>query len=186
MKNKNKIFNYKNVIFIIFKFFLILLIGFYNKSNYSSTFFNIYSDLNNIEKYLIICESKKLNNKEIFKYNKNPKVSIISPVFNREKFIYRFLRSIQFQKFKDIEIIFIDDCSRDKSIKIIEETKKHDQRIILIKHKKNKGTFISRNVGILNSKGKYIMLPDPDDIISRNIIKNLYFTIYKIMVLSLL
>ena len=170
MKNKKQFANNEILIFIKYKIFLILLIGSYNNLNYFSLFFNIYSEYNNIEKYLIICESQKLVNKEKFKNNKNPKVSIISPVFNREKYIYRFLRSIQFQKFKDIEIIFIDDCSKDKSIKIIENYKKKDNRIILIKHKKNKGTFISRNVGILNSRGKYIMLPDPDDIISRNII----------------
>ena len=106
-----------------------------------------------------------------FKKNTNPKVSIISPILNREKYIIRFLRSIQNQKFKDIEIIFIDDCSEDESVKIIEKYKTKDERIILIKHKKNKGTFICRNVGVLNSKGKYIILPDPDDIISKNIIK---------------
>ena len=100
-----------------------------------------------------------------------PKVSIISPVYNREKFILRFLRSIQNQKFKDVEIIFVDDCSKDKSVKLIEEYKKKDERIILIKNKKNKGTFICRNEGVLNSRGKYIMLSDPDDILSRNINK---------------
>ena len=50
-----------------------------------------------------------------------------------------------------------------------------DQRILLIKNKKNKGTFMSRNLGTLYSKGQYLVLPDPDDIISKNILKSCYF-----------
>ena len=49
-----------------------------------------------------------------------------------------------------------------------------DKRIILIKNKKNKGTLISRNIGVLYSKGKYLIFPDPDDIIDKNILKNCY------------
>ena len=106
----------------------------------------------------------------MFKKRIDPKVSIISPVYNREKYLLRFLKSIQYQKFNDLEIIFIDDFSKDNSVKIIEESQKRDKRILLIKNKKNRGTFISRNIGVLNSKGKYLILPDPDDIISKNII----------------
>ena len=86
----------------------------------------------------------------------------------------RFLRSVQNQRFNDIEIIFIDDCSEDNSIKVIEKYKEKDERIILIKNKKNKGTLISRNVGSLNSRGEYLIFPDPDDIISKNIINFCY------------
>ena len=112
-----------------------------------------------IEDYLLFCNNnnnnklkKKINNK---KFN-NPKISIISPVYNSEKFILRFLKSIENQNFFNIEIILVDDCSIDKSIKIIENYKVNDNRIILIKNKKNKGTFINRNIGLLFSKGKYL------------------------------
>ena len=71
---------------------------------------------------------------------------------------------------KDIEIIFIDDFSRDNSVKIIENFQKKDERILLIKNKKNKGTFICRNLGVMKSRGEYLILPDPDDILSRDII----------------
>jgi glycosyltransferase involved in cell wall biosynthesis len=126
-----------------------------------------------------------------FKNNKKPKVSIISPVFNREKYLIRFINSIQHQIINEIEIIFIDDFSKDKSVKIIESCQLKDQRIILIKNKKKRGTFVSRNIGALKSLGEYIMFPDPDDILSQNIIhicynlakKNQYemirFNIYK-------
>ena len=80
------------------------------------------------------------------------------------------MRSIQYQKFNDLEIILVDDCSSDNSIEKIKIFKKKDERIILIKNKKNKGTFISRNLGALYAKGKYIIIPDPDDIISENIL----------------
>ena len=146
-----------------------------------------------IEKYLSVCNKKEIINNFHFKKNKTPKVSIISPVFNREKYLIRFINSIQNQIINkiEIEIIFIDDFSQDKSVKIIESCQLKDQRIILIKNKKNRGTFISRNIGALKSLGEYIMFPDPDDILSQNIIyicynlakKNQYemirFNIYK-------
>ena len=86
----------------------------------------------------------------------------------------RFLSNIQYQNYNNIEIILIDDNSRDNGKEIIEEYKKEDERIILLQNHKNKGTFACRNLGALFSKGKYIIFPDPDDIISRNILKICY------------
>ena len=93
--------------------------------------------------------------------------------------ILRFLRSIQNQFFDDIEIIFIDDFSKDSSVKVIEYYKNEDERIILLKQKKNKGTLISRNIGVLLSKGNYIIIPDSDDILSNKILQNCYETSIK-------
>lgn len=101
---------------------------------------------------------------------KNPKVSIISPIHNRGRFLIRFLKNIQSQNFDNIEIIFVDDKSNDNGVNILEEYQKKDKRIKIIKNKKNKGTLISRNIGVLYSKAEYIILPDPDDIISKDII----------------
>ena len=109
-----------------------------------------------------------------FKKEKNPKISVISAIYNREKFISRFIGSVQSQSFKDIEIILVDDNSLDNSIKLIEKIKKEDKRIVLLKNKKNRGTFMSRNLGVLKSKAKYIIIPDPDDIISKDIIRICY------------
>ena len=118
----------------------------------------------------------KNNIKKILKFKKinNPKISVISPVYNREKFIPRFIGSLQKQNFKEIEIILIDDKSIDNSAELIEKYKKEDKRIVLIKNKKNRGTFVSRNLGILLSKSKYVIIPDPDDIISKEIITICY------------
>ena len=93
---------------------------------------------------------------------------------NGEKFILRLLRSIQNQFFNEIEIIFIDDFSLDDSIKLIQKFQKEDERLILIKNKKNKGTLISRNLGVLKSKGEYLTFPDSDDIFAKNIFKICY------------
>ena len=132
-----------------------------------------------INDYFRLCNEGKLINKKKFKKIENPKISIVSPVYNRENYILRFLRSIQNQFFEDIEIIFIDDFSYDNSVKIIRNYQKEDERIILLKHNKNKGTLISRNEGILKSKGEYIIIPDPDDILSQNILKLCYEIVQK-------
>ena len=99
-----------------------------------------------------------------------PKISIISSVYNKQNYILRFLRSIQNQNIDKIEIILIDDFSEDKTISIIEHCQKEDERIILLKHKINKGTLISRNEGILFVRGIYIIIPDSDDILSSDIL----------------
>jgi cellulose synthase/poly-beta-1,6-N-acetylglucosamine synthase-like glycosyltransferase len=136
---------------------IIIILFFFKFNNFFLKIFLSYTyEIINIKKYFKLCNNKILINRKKYKYNKFPKVSIISPIFNRENYILRFLRSVQNQKFNDIEIIFIDDCSEDNSVKFIEEYQKQDERIILIKNKKNKGTLISRNIGALNSKGKLI------------------------------
>ena len=150
---------------LLFIFIILFSIKFnkYFCKIFLSYFLSYTFDIKNIENYFRLCNSGRLINKKKYKQNKFPKVSIISPVYNREIFILRFLRSVQNQKFNDIEIIFVDDCSKDKSVKVIEKYKKNDERIMLIKNKKNKGTLISRNIGALNSRGEYLIFPDPDD-----------------------
>ena len=103
-----------------------------------------------------------------------PKISIVSPIYNRGEYLLRFLHSIQYQNFKEIEIILIDDFSSDNATSLIKQYQSKDNRIVLIQNKKNYGTFRSRNIGILKSKGEYVILPDPDDIISQNSLKMLY------------
>lgn len=154
---------YKKYVFLLFLLFFIKL-----KSN------RIINDIKRIEKFLIKCNDIKLINEKFFKKIKSPKVSIISAVYNREKYLIRFIHNIRNQKFNDIELIFIDDSSEDNSVKIIENFQKNDERILLIKNKKNKGTFICRNLGVIKSKGEFLILPDPDDILSEDIINTCY------------
>jgi glycosyltransferase involved in cell wall biosynthesis len=122
---------------------------------------------------LKLCNNQliKLNNKKKYKL---PKISIISPVYNRGKYLFRFIKSLQNQNFNEIEIILIDDCSIDNTKTLIKKYKEVDKRIILIQNNKNKGTFASRNIGILKSKGEYLMFPDPDDILEQGCLKYFY------------
>ena len=179
IKKNNECRNKKKILFLILILvFAIIKYLFYEINNilnykiFISYLYTIY-ELKKLKIYLKLCNSKLRIIKNYTKYN-NPKVSIISPIYNRERFILPFLKIIQFQEFNNLEIIFIDDYSKDNSVKIIEEYKKMDKRITLIKNNKNKGTFISRNIGVLYSKGKYVILPDPDDIVNKNIIKLCY------------
>ena len=82
--------------------------------------------------------------------------------------------SIQADKLKELQILFIDDASIDGSSKIIKSLMKKDKRIIYIKNKINKGAFYSRNIAVLFSKGEYILVIDPDDSLLNNILKKSY------------
>ena len=93
---------------------------------------DLKNEINNIKKYYELNNKGILINKINFTKIENPKVSIISSVYNRQDFILRFIRSVQNQFFDDIEIIFIDDCSTDLSRELIEEYQKEDKRILLI------------------------------------------------------
>jgi len=94
-----------------------------------------------------------------------PKVSIITPVYNGEKYLAKTIRSVQKQKFKNFEHIFIDDKSSDKSTAIIKKYKKNDPRIRLILRKKRSGSpAVGRNTGLKYSKGKFIAFLDHDDL----------------------
>ena len=104
----------------------------------------------------------------------NLKISIISAIHNRDKFILRFLKSIQSQFIDNIEIIFIDDYSPDISVEVIKESQKYDKRIILIINNVNKGTLIRRNEAVLKSRGEYLIFSDPNDLLSIDSLKYCY------------
>ena len=80
---------------------------------------------------------------------------------------------------KEFEIIFIDDCSNDNGVKLINEYIEIDKRIKLIKNKINKGALYSRSQGAIHSKGEYIIFIDSDDLVLKNGIYNSYNYIKK-------
>lgn len=100
-------------------------------------------------------------------------VSIIVPIYNQEEYLDKCLDSIENQTYTNLEIILVDDYSNDKSSKIIEERSKFDQRIKIIKHKKNEGLFQARISGIESALGSYITFVDSDDSISIDWIRTL-------------
>lgn len=168
-----KIFKYKKCKSLI-SINIILLLYYFSRIRLFYITDSVNNEYSKIEKYLKICTKlRHINITKITELN-TPKISLISPVYNTGRFVLRFLRSIQFQKFNDIEIILIDDFSKDNSVQLIKEYQNEDKRIKLIRNKKNKGTFSSRNIGILKSKGEYIMMPDPDDILLENSLEYFY------------
>lgn len=99
-----------------------------------------------------------------------PKISIITPMYNAEKYINNLFNSVISQTFGDFEWIIIDDCSKDNSLNKINSliNKYNENRIQLISNKKNSGVVFSRNIGIEKSSGKYIAFLDADDYWSNN------------------
>lgn len=111
------------------------------------------------------------------KFNKslNPQISVIISIYNGEPFLKTALRSIQNQDFTNIEIIMVDDHSKDNSVKLARELMKEDPRIILLQNNENKGALYTKTKGVLNSKGKYVLMLDVDDLyISRKAFSILY------------
>ena len=104
---------------------------------------------------------------KLFKFN--PKLSIIIPIYNTEKYLSLCLNSIINQTLKNIEIICVDDGSTDNSIKILKHYQEKDKRLIIISQK-NKGSGIARNRGINISRGEYIGFMDSDDMYPNNYI----------------
>lgn len=90
-----------------------------------------------------------------------PKVSIIIPVYNAESTIERCIDSLIHNSYKNLEIILVDDCSKDNSLKIC---KKYESDSIIVFHSnQNHGPSYSRNKGLELSSGDYIMFVDSDD-----------------------
>ena len=101
------------------------------------------------------------------------KISIIVPVYNAQKYLKKCIDSIINQTYKNIEILLINDGSKDKSLKICKEYEKKDSRIIVI-DKQNKGVSNTRNVGIKKSTGDYIVFIDSDDCFELDAIETMY------------
>lgn len=100
-------------------------------------------------------------------------ISVIIPVYNTEKYIPRCLNSVLAQTYKNLEIILIDDGSKDNSGKVCDEYAKKDNRIKVI-YQKNQGVSVARNAGLRIAKGDYIGFVDSDDYIYPNMYESLH------------
>ncbi|MCL2629699.1 MAG: glycosyltransferase [Alphaproteobacteria bacterium] len=92
-------------------------------------------------------------------------ISVIIPIYNVENYIAQCLDSLIAQTLQDIEIILIDDCSTDNSLRIAEDYALRDPRIKIIRQSRNMGPSAARNIGISQSSAPYIMFCDPDDFV---------------------
>ena len=103
-------------------------------------------------------------------------VSIIMPVFNREKIITKTIESLKKQNYRPLELVVVDDASTDNTVKKINNIIKNnfDKRfkIILHENKKNRGACFCRNHAIINANGKYMQFLDSDDQLHIDKIKN--------------
>ena len=192
-KNKNPTFQEidsikkrKAILCILFFCFLVFLITFLrlikkNKKSKKINYFqnmtdiynkillksnrNIYEELSDCQKFVNKAVNHTLiNPNEIFYCSENPKISIVFPMYNAEGYIENGIYAIENQDLKDIEIIIIDDKSKDNSVEIVKQLMKKDPRINLYQNKETKGTLYSKSLGVTYSKGKYILVSDQDDL----------------------
>ena len=106
-----------------------------------------------------------------------PKVSVVVPVYNVEKYVEKCLNSLVNQTFKDIEIIVVNDGSKDNSLEVVKKFE-NDTRVKIISQE-NKGLSGARNTGIDNASGDYIAFLDSDDWVDYDFIEKLYDAIIR-------
>lgn len=107
-----------------------------------------------------------------------PKVSVIVPVYGVEKYIERCARSLFEQTLEDIEFIFVDDCTPDKSLEILknvlEDYPQRKKQVIIVSHEKNMGLPIARQSGLKVASGGYIIHCDSDDWVDVTMYEKMY------------
>ena len=170
----------KRYIYLIAFFYSLLIIIFivyqyneYTKKQSCTTKMN--TQLSNINTFINKCKKGELI-KGILRPLSKPKITALITVHNSEKYIQTAITSVQNQNFNDIEILIVDDCSYDKSVQIIQKFQKTDKRIKLIINKVNKGILYSKSLGVLKSRGKFIMFLDGDDLFVN---QNIFSTCFK-------
>lgn len=100
-------------------------------------------------------------------------VSVVIPVYNAEEYIADTLKNIVSQSLYEIEIIIINDHSSDNTLDILKEIASSDERIRIIDNAVNIGAGISRNIGLSEAEGEYIIFLDDDDYVDTNMLKHM-------------
>lgn len=132
--------------------------------NQHSSFAKINND--STEFYTKLPKAKSTTRVKLKKESNNNKdlISIIIPVYNAEKFLHDTIETIKNQTYSNWEAIFVDDCSTDNSVQLIQEYQKNDKRIKLLKNAINSHAALTRNKGINAAKGRFIAFLDADDL----------------------
>lgn len=106
---------------------------------------------------------------------KEPLVSVCVPVYGVEKYIAKCAESIFRQTYRNLEVIFVDDCTKDRSIEVLQEViSKHPERresVRIIRHERNQGLAAARETAVAAARGKYLMHVDSDDYIDAETIE---------------
>ena len=103
--------------------------------------------------------------------------SVIVPVFNAEKTIERCVQSIVDSGQEDVEVILVDDCSKDGSLQICQRLAKQYKQIKVVKNDMNRGVSFTRNVGLSQATGKYLLFVDSDDYVEQDYVRSFKRTI---------
>ena len=133
-------------------------------------------NLKAIEKYIEFNLAGNLyhSSSEFYK-RENPEISVVISTFNGEVYLKPVVRSIQNQNFLNIEIIIVDDGSRDNTIKVANQLMNEDKRIKILSNGVNRGLFYTIIKGVLNAKGRYVMTLDQDDLYSNSCVFSILY-----------
>ena len=162
---------------MVYIIIVIVIIYFFINFKFNPENSKIVDDgLKEIEKYAEDCKTGiSYDHNSYINIDWKPEISVIIPVYNASKLIDIAYKSVLNQPFKKVEIIFINDLpSNYMDNDMINVLKENDKRIVLIKNKKNRGSFYSRNRGALLAKGKYIQFLDADDLLVNNILEKTF------------
>ena len=100
------------------------------------------------------------------------KVSIILPIYNKEKYLSQALDSLLSQTYKNFEIICVNDASTDGGLDILENYAQKDSRIRIINLEQNSGAANARNVGMQNASGSFLLFLDADDLFEKTLLSD--------------
>ncbi len=94
----------------------------------------------------------------------NPKVTVLVPVFNRERFVDEAIRSVIEQDFDDFELVVVDDGSTDRTPEVLERWRQRDSRVVVVTSPTNQGIPAALNLGLAHARGTYVARLDSDDL----------------------
>lgn len=157
--------NYKKFLFVLPVFIGFTINTIVGEQKFVLLYLLMYCFYQHEKKEKELCKNKYVN-------TNTDLVSIVVPIYNSEKYLKRCLDSLINQTHKNIEIILINDGSKDGSLKLCNNYAKKDERIKLFNNK-NHGVSYSRNFGIEQANGKYIMFVDSDDYADINIVHDM-------------
>ena len=93
-----------------------------------------------------------------------PKISIITPAYNCEKYLSEAVESVLKQTWEDWELLIIDDCSKDKTYECMQKLARQDKRIRVFQNEHNSGSAATRNYGVRQATGEWVAFLDSDDL----------------------
>ena len=176
-KDESKIeffLNFNKTIFLRIKTALMISIILVNNMDIKINRNNELLFLKQFERYVNICKNSRILDR-IKIFNDHPYISVCIAALNMKLYIKNNLLSIINQSFQNFEIIIVNDFSNDETEDIIRKLQSKDSRIKLVNHDKNLGVYRSRIEAMLNAKGEYILLMDPDDMyMNPNLFKEIY------------